>query len=91
MTRRFFAFLALISGLVALSGAATASYAHSTSECSASVSATAQSGSANQSVAARLEPGKRATREEDRQSEALSQPPRALRMPVLMGIERAYE
>ncbi|QFT77678.1 hypothetical protein [Erythrobacter sp. THAF29] len=91
MTRKFFAFLALLSGLVALSGAATASYAHNSSQCPSSVSASTERVEASKPAHTKRPPGKVSARTEDKDRKARTKPPRSLRMPVLMGIERAYE
>jgi hypothetical protein len=91
MTRHFFALLALLTGLAALSSPAHASLAEALA-CSSSIAAAAGDEVAgSESVAVQPVPASlRATR-------ALAAPearpaaPQALRLPVLMGIERAYE
>jgi hypothetical protein len=95
MTRHFLALLALLTGLAAFGGPAQASVASSLAEalaCNASIAAaTGEEASGSESAAAQAAPASlRATR-------ALEVPeprpatPDALRLPVLMGIERAYE
>jgi hypothetical protein len=91
MTRRFLALLALLTGLVALGGTAQASLAEALA-CSASVAATSgDERGASESVAVQPAP---TTIQATRAAEAPCPPPpvpEALRLPVLMGIERAYE
>lgn len=95
MTRRFLALLALLTGLVAIGGTAQASVASSLAEalaCSASVAAASgDERVASESVAAQPAP---ATIIATRAAEAECPPPPvpdSLRLPVLMGIERAFE
>jgi hypothetical protein len=91
MTRRFLALLALLTGLVALGGTAQASLAEALA-CSASVAATSGDDlAASESVVAQPAPATiSATRAAE--SECPAPPvPQSLRLPVLMGIERAYE
>ena len=91
MTRRFLALLALLTGLVALGGTAQASLAEALG-CSASIAADRPDHAvgadriAVQSVPTTI----RATRAAEAPAGALNVPAR-LRLPVLMGIERAYE
>ena len=91
MTRRFLAFLALLTGLVALGGTAQASLAEALA-CNASVAAASGDERAPiEGVAAQPAP---ATIIATRAAEADCPPPPVpdrLRLPVLMGIERAYE
>lgn len=91
MTRRFLALLALLTGLVALGGTAQASLAEALA-CSASVAATSgDERAASESVAVQPAP---ATISATRAAEAPCPPPpvpESLRLPVLMGIERAFE
>lgn len=91
MTRRLLAFLALLTGLVALGGPAQASLAEALA-CGSSISAAAGDETATgESIAAQSVPS---TLHESREVEAPeSRPatPSSLRLPVLMGIERAYE
>jgi hypothetical protein len=91
MTRHFFALLALLTGLAALGSPAQASLAE-TLVCKSSIAATAgQETAASRNIAAQPVPASL------RQSRALAgAQPRspaavALRLPVLMGIERAIE
>ena len=95
MTRRLLALLALLTGLVAIGGTAQASAASSLAEalaCSSSVAAASGTEHmAGESVAVQPAP---ATIIATRAAEAAFPPPaepEALRLPVLMGIERAYE
>ncbi|WDA40851.1 hypothetical protein [Erythrobacter sp. BLCC-B19] len=91
MTRRFLAFLALLTGLVALGGPANASLAEALA-CGSSIAAAAgDEAQGSEHVAIQPVPS---TVQESREIEApASRPaaPEALRLPVLMGIERAYE
>lgn len=91
MTRRFLAFLALLTGLVALGGTAQASLAEALA-CSSSIAAASGDEVAkSESVAVQPAPS---TIQATRAVEAPCPPPAApsvLRLPVLMGIERAYE
>ncbi len=91
MTRRFLTLLALLTGLVALGGTAQASLAEAIA-CSASIAAASGDERAGiENVAAQPAP---ATISATRAAEAECPPPAvptSLRLPVLMGIERAYE
>lgn len=91
MTRKLFAFLALLSGLAALSSAATVSYAHNSSQCNASVSANATSVATSEHRQAKPAPGKVSARANDTSQKKTAPVPQSLRMPVLMGIDRAHE
>jgi hypothetical protein len=95
MTRRFLALLALLTGLVAIGGTAQASAVSSLAEalaCSSSIAAASGSEhGASESVAVQPAP---TTISETRATEAPCLPPARpalLRLPVLMGIERAFE
>lgn len=91
MTRRFLAFLALLTGLVALGGPAQASLADALA-CGSSIAADAHSEVGGcESVAIQPVP---TTIHASREIEAPARraaPPQTLRLPVLMGIERAFE
>jgi hypothetical protein len=91
MTRRFLALLALLTGLVALGGTAQASLAEALA-CSSSIAAASGDERAGaEHVAAQGSP---ATIIATRAAEAVCPPPpvpETLRLPVLMGIERAFE
>jgi hypothetical protein len=91
MTRRFLALLALLTSLVALGGTAQASLAEVLA-CNASIAAASgDERSGAESVAVQLVP---ATISATRAAETPCPAPRvpqSLRLPVLMGIERAYE
>ena len=91
MTRRFLALLALLTGLVALGGTAQASLAEALACSSSIAAASGDERAASESVAAQPAP---ATISATRAAEADCPPPTvppSLRLPVLMGIERAYE
>ncbi|WP_379921650.1 hypothetical protein [Erythrobacter sp. R86502] len=91
MTRHILAFLALLSGLAAFGSPAQASLAEALA-CGSSIAAAAGNEAArNESVAAQPAP---ATISASRAMESPSVAPvtpHALRLPVLMGIERAFE
>ena len=95
MTRRFLAFLALLTGLVAIGGTAQASVVSSLAEalaCSSSIAAASGDElGAGESVAMQPAP---ATISATRAVEAPCPSPvvpESLRLPVLMGVERAFE
>ncbi len=91
MTRHFFALLALLTGLAAIGSPAQASLAEALA-CDSSIAATAgDNAQHNEAVAAQPVP---ATIHASRAVEvpvAVPAQPDGLRLPVLMGIERAYE
>jgi hypothetical protein len=91
MTRHILAFLALLTGLAALGSPAQASLAEALA-CDSSIAAAAgEEASGGESVAVQSAP---ATLKQTRAVEAPESRPAApasLRLPVLMGIERAYE
>jgi len=91
MTRRLLAFLALLTSLVALGGTAQASLAEALA-CNSSIAAASGDEAAKaESVAVQPAPS---TIQATRAAETPCPPPavpRSLRLPVLMGIERAYE
>jgi hypothetical protein len=91
MTRHFFALLALLTGLAALGSPAQASLAEALA-CNSSLAAAAGEETAgSESVAAQAAPATlRATREVAA-PERRPAVPEALRLPVLMGIERAHK
>lgn len=90
MTRHLFAFLALLSGLAALNGPAHASFVDAM-ECDTSVSATAQDEGAAEQIPANAQPST-ATESEAAEPPVRAAPvPQGLRLPVIMGVERAYE
>lgn len=91
MTRRFLAFLALITGLVALGGPAQASLAEALA-CGSSIAAAAGDESAgSESVAVQPVPTTVVESREIEAPESRTAAPAALRLPVLMGVERALE
>lgn len=91
MKRHFFAFLALLTGLAAFGAPAEASYAHAL-RCDTSISASAAD-EAVRSEAAHGETAPASLRARCAATPAVraNLAPAALRLPVLMGIERAYE
>lgn len=91
MTRHILALLALLTGLAAFGGTAQASLAEVLA-CDASIAAAAGvEASGSENVAAQPAPTSlRETREVEAPELRPATPP-ALRLPVLMGIERAYE
>ncbi len=91
MTRRFLAFLALLTGLVALGGPAQASLSEALA-CGSSIAAAAgDEAVGGEHVAVQPAPATiSATRAVEAPLRAPAKP-ETLRLPVLMGIERAYE
>jgi len=91
MTRHFFALLALLTGLAALGSPAHASLAEALA-CDSSIAAAAGDESARSETApVQAAPATiRASRAAEVPASRPACPP-ALRLPVLMGIERAYE
>jgi hypothetical protein len=90
MTRHFFAFLALITGLLALNAPAHASYADAIA-CDTSVSASANVDAVSVLIPANAPPSTASQSTAAETPEPAQVQPAALRLPVLMGIERAYE
>ncbi|MFL0671940.1 MAG: hypothetical protein ACJLS3_11125 [Erythrobacter sp.] len=91
MTRHFFALLALLTGLAAFGAPAHASLAEAFA-CDASIAASAPDDTARSEAghAESLPANARNSRVDE--PEALAPVvPASLRLPVLMGIERAYE
>ena len=91
MSRRFLAFLALLTGLVALGGPAHASLAEALACSSSIVAASGDEAAKVENVAVQPAPS---TIQATRAAETPVPPPavpQSLRLPVLMGIERAYE
>lgn len=91
MTRHILAFLALLTGLAALGSPAQASLAEALA-CNSSIAASAGD-EASGSEGAAIQPAP-STLKESRAVEAPESrpaPPHSLRLPVLMGIERAFE
>ena len=90
MTRHLFAFLALLSGLAALNAPAHASMVDAMA-CDTSVSASANDDTSAEQIPVDAPPSsaKTSTATEAPLREATR--PLNLRLPVLMGIERAYE
>jgi len=91
MTRHLLAFVALISGLAALNSPAHASLVHALSN-DVGVSADASQSSSKAECPCKTDPTKPATACRDKAAKPAARTlPRALRLPVLMGVERAYE
>ncbi|GAB4475361.1 hypothetical protein [Erythrobacter tepidarius] len=95
MTRHFFALLALLTGLVAVASPAQASLGSSLAEalaCNASIAAaTDDEASGSESVSGQPAPCTLQATRALAAPESRPAPPAWLRLPVLMGIERAYE
>lgn len=95
MTRHILALLALLSGLAALGSPAQASIASTLAEalaCSASIAVAAgEEASGSESAAVQPAPATLKQSREVEAPESRPAPPASLRLPVLMGIERAYE
>ncbi len=91
MTRKLLAIFALLSGLAALTGPASASLSHGSSTCNTSVQASADSSVAKEQARAEARPRQSATRDQDKASSPRSRVPAALSVPVLMGVDRALE
>jgi hypothetical protein len=91
MTRHFFALLALLTGLAAFGAPAQASLAEALA-CDASIAASACDDTArsDQGHAERL-PASRVAACAGEPAPRVPAAPASLRLPVLMGIERAYE
>jgi hypothetical protein len=91
MTRRFLALLALLTSLVALGGTAQASLAEVLA-CNASIAAdSGDERSGGESVAVQPVPATISATRAAETSCTAPPAPRSLRLPVLMGIERAFE
>jgi hypothetical protein len=91
MTRHFLAFLALLTGLAALGSPAQASLAEALA-CNSSITAAAgDEASGSESPAAQTPPATIKATRKVAPPERRPAVPEALRLSVLMGIERAYE
>lgn len=91
MTRHFFALLALLTGLAALGSPEQASLAEALA-CNASIAAAAgEEASGSESVAVQEAPATLQATRAVAAPESRPAAPASLRLPVLMGIERAYE
>ena len=90
MTRHIVAFLALLSGLAALNSPAHASMAEAMA-CDTSVTASTQDEAKSEQVLARTNAKPAKSDAASQQVERTALRPANLRLPVLMGIERAYE
>jgi hypothetical protein len=95
MTRHFFALLALLTGLAALGSPANAGIGASLAEalaCDSSIAAAAGDETCgSESPAAQPVPATLRDTREVAAPERRPAMPETLRLPVLMGIERAYE
>ena len=95
MTRQFFALLALLTGLAALGSPAQASAASSLAEalaCNTSIAAAAGDETVHgETVPCRAAPATIRASCAAELPEMRGDKPQALRLPVLMGIERAFE
>jgi len=94
MTRHFFALLALLTGLAAFGSPAQASLAEALA-CDASIAAStadeaARSDTGHFALGESLSANARAARA-SKPAPSVQAAPASLRLPVLMGIERAYE
>lgn len=90
MRRQLIAFLALLTGLAALGGPATASISEAINQ-DVGVSAEADTSSASTHAKPSTKPAKRARKSEGCEEARPIRLPATLRLPVLMGVERAYE
>lgn len=90
MTRHFVAFLALLTGLLAFNAPAHASYVDAMA-CDTSVSASANDDAPSVQIPANAPPCTASESTAAEAPEGAAPLPLALRLPVLMGIERAYE
>ena len=90
MTRHIFALLALLSGLAALNAPAHASLVDAMA-CDTSVSASADEDRSAEQIPANAPPASASESTASEAPERAVSRPLSLRLPVLMGIERAYE
>jgi len=90
MTRHLFALLALITGLAAFNAPAHASYVDAMA-CDTSVSASANDDAAAVLIPANASPNTASQSAAAETTERFAPLPASLRLPVLMGIERAFE
>ena len=90
MTRHILALLALLTGLTAFSSPVQASLAEALA-CNSSIAAAAEETSGGETAAAQPAPTTLKQTRKVEAPESRTQAPAALRLPVLMGIERAYE
>jgi hypothetical protein len=91
MTRHFFALLALLTGLAAVGSPAQASLAEALASNSSIAAAAGEETSGSESVAAQAVPATLSATREVATPERRPAVPEALRLPVLMGIERAHK
>lgn len=90
MRRQLIAFLALLTGLAALGAPANASISEALNH-GFDVSAQAEPSAHCDRVTPADDPKKKATKCRKSKKRKTGQVPEALRLPVLMGVERAYE
>ena len=91
MTRHFFALLALLTGLAAFGSPAQASLAEALACDSSIAAAVGDEASGSEGAAVQPAPTTLSATRAVAAPERRSATPEALRLPVLMGIERAYE
>lgn len=91
MTRHIFAFLALLSGLAAISYPVHAHLAETSAACDASVEAGADAAETADHVGVKTASDAKAKRDARQSDEPLAPLPDVLPLPVLMGVDRAYE
>lgn len=91
MTRRFLAFLALLTGLVAFGGPAQASLVEALACGSTIAAAAGDETHSSESLAIQPAPATISASRAVEAPRAVPVTPESLRLPVLMGIERAYE
>ncbi|MEL7196919.1 MAG: hypothetical protein AAGL10_01260 [Pseudomonadota bacterium] len=91
MTRHIFAFLALLSGLAAIDQPVHAHLAEASAACDAGTEASADQAGGADHTGVKTASDKAAKRKAKKADVAPAPLPAFLRLPVLMGIERAYE
>jgi hypothetical protein len=91
MTRHFFALLALLTGLAAFGSPAQASLAEALACDSSIAAAVGDEAAGGESAAVQPAPATLSATRAVAAPERRPATPEALRLPVLMGIERAYE
>lgn len=91
MTRKLLAIFALLSGLAALTGPASASLSHSSSPCNTRVEASADASVAGEQARAETGAQQAATRNQGDAARPHRPVPSAFSLPVLMGVDRALE
>lgn len=91
MTRHIFALLALLSGLAAISHPVHAQLAEASAACDASVEAQAHAEQVADHRAVKVASEAASQREAKQAEETVGPLPEVLRLPVMMGVDRAYE